>query len=211
MRLRFWWQEAAVNLAFSLGASVLYGLLMALQMNSAFTGLVSMLPFYMLMFGIFVNLGMCLTVYRTAVPLSLSFGSTRRETIVGLQVYHLLPAVGIPALAGLICALPGSDVFLMAGEMMALGVGLFLLLTAVGILLGGLHIRFGVAASVVTGVALVIIAVGGGIVGILVVSDQLKQLLFGCAQWIVLTVGAVAYGLAFLLEKRIVRRYAVKL
>lgn len=212
MRLRFWWREAAVNLATSLGASVAYGLLMALQMNGSFSQVMSMMPFYLSMFGMFVNLGMGLTVYRSSVPLSLSFGSTRGETIVGLQVYHLLPAVVLPAVSGVICALPGIDSFLAAGEMIALGVGLFLLLTAVGILLGGLHIRFGLAATLMTAVAVVVVAIGSGIVGVLVVSDQLKWvLLSGSVQWIVLAVGAVAYGLAALLEKTIVRRYAVKL
>lgn len=208
MRLRFWWREAAVNLATSLGASVAYGILMALQMNGA----LSMMPFYLSVSGMFVNLGMSMTVYRSSVPLSLSFGSTRGETIVGLQVYHLLPAVVLPAVSGVICALPGIDSFLAAGEMIALGVGLFLLLTAVGILLGGLHIRFGLAATLMTAVAVVVVAIGGGIIGVLVVSDQLKWvLLSGSVQWIVLAVGTVAYGLAALLERTIVRRYAVKL
>lgn len=212
MRLRFWWREAAVNLATSLGASVAYGILMALQMNGSFSQVMSMMPFYLSVSGMFVNLGMGLTVYRSSVPLSLSFGSTRGETIVGLQVYHLLPAVVLPAVSGVICALPGIDSFLSAGEMIALGVGLFLLLTAVGILLGGLHIRFGLAATLMTAVAVVVVAIGGGIVGVLVVSDQLKWvLLSGSVQWIVLAVGAVAYGLAALLERTIVRRYAVKL
>lgn len=212
MRLRFWWREAAVNLATSLGASVAYGILMALQMNGSFSQVMSMMPFYLSVSGMFVNLGMGLTVYRSSVPLSLSFGSTRGETIVGLQVYHLLPAVVLPAVSGVICALPGIDSFLSAGEMIALGVGMFLLLTAVGILLGGLHIRFGLAATLMTAVAVVVVAIGGGIVGVLVVSDQLKWvLLSGSVQWIVLAVGAVAYGLAVLLERTIVRRYAVKL
>ncbi len=208
MRLRFWWREAAVNLATSLGASVAYGLLMALQMDGA----LSMMPFYLSVSGMFVNLGMSMTVYRSSVPLSLSFGSTRGETIVGLQVYHLLPAVVLPTVSGVICALPGIDSFLTAGEMIALGVGLFLFLTAVGILLGGLHIRFGLAATLMTAVAVVVVAIGGGIVGVLVVSDQLKWvLLSGNVQWIVLAVGAAAYGLAVLLERTIVRRYTVKL
>ena len=106
MKLRYWFQTGFRSLAMLLGASLLYCALMSLQM-SELEAVETLLPIYLL-FGVMMDLGMSLSLYKFNVPLALSFGSTRGEALLGLQVARLIPAVFVTAILVVLTALTGG-------------------------------------------------------------------------------------------------------
>ena len=109
MRLRYWFTGALQLLGMVLGASALYCLVIWLQMDDEVQFLLAMLPLYFILFGSIMMLCLTVGLYKTMVNLALSFGSTRREVLAGLQLYRLLPTLAVAALAALLTGIPGVE------------------------------------------------------------------------------------------------------
>ena len=109
MRLRFWIDSGLQTFAAAIGACGFYALLMYIQLGSNVQDLLSTIPVYLLAFGGIMLMVMNIGVYKFHLHLALSFGSTRNEAILGLNLFRLIPAVLMAATLVILSRLPGSD------------------------------------------------------------------------------------------------------
>lgn len=211
MRLQYWLRLARGNIGSILGVSALYSLLMLVQSDSLLGYTFPQLPLFLLLFGAFLSLGLSLGVYRLPVSLALSFGSTRREVLAGLQLYRLLPALLLPLCVAGLNALAGENAIFPAADILPLGIGVFLSFGAIGSLLSAVLVRFGTAAAIVTGIFVVVIGLPGGIVGAMMSFSRGSILPGGVSPWLLLGLGAVLHALSCIPEWRLVRSHNVRL
>lgn len=211
MRLQYWLRLALGNIGSVLGGSALYSLLMLVQSDDLLGHVFPQFPLFLMLFGAFLSLGLSLGVYRLPVSLALSFGSTRREVLVGLQLYRLLPALVLPLCAAGLNALVGENALFPAATVLPLGLGVFLSFGAIGSLLSAMLTRFGTAAAIVTGIFVVVIGLAGGIVAIIMSFGRGPILPGGGSGWMLFGLGAVLHSLSCIPEGRLVRNYNVKL
>lgn len=213
MRLRYWFTGALQLLGMVLGASALYCLVIWLQMDDEVQFLLTMLPLYFILFGSIMMLCLTVGLYKTMVNLALSFGSTRREVLAGLQLYRLLPTLAVAALAALLTGIPGVESVFSLGQTARICLGAFLVSSAFGSVLGMVNYRFGKVGAVVTGISIAAVGIGVGVALGLTAGDAgwLDRLLDRCALgWVFLAVCAVLYLLPLLPECRMIRSYQVR-
>lgn len=214
MRLRFWIKGGLQTLATVAGASAIYGLLMWFQSSaSTLEEVLSLLPLYILTFGTIMLLAMTVSVYKGMLPLALSFGSTRREVFVGLQVFRLLPTAAVVLLLVLLFLVPGTEMFLGLPTAVLLTVGLFLFVGAIGSGLGMVYVRFGKLGTILMVVTLLVLGFALGIGAVLGLSSVKFDVAVSLRwlPWLVLAAGAVVYLLMLIPEFRTVRKYQIKL
>lgn len=211
MRLQYWFRLTLGNIGSILGGSALYSLLMFVQSDNLRGYTLPQLPMFFLLFGAFLSLGLSLGVYRLPVSLALSFGSTRREVLAGLQLYRLLPALVLSLCAAALNALAGENTIFPASVMLPLGMGMFLSFGAIGSMLSAVLTRFGTAAAIITGVFIVVIGLAGGIVIVIMSFSRSSILPGGFSLWLLLGLGVVLHALSCIPERRLVRGYTVKL
>ena len=214
MRLRYWLVGAVKLLGMVVGASAFYCLVMWLQMDDGeLTFLLIGLPLYFILFGAFMMLGLTVSLYKSMVNMALSFGSTRREVLAGLQLYRLLPSLAVTALAALLTVIPGAEHMFSPGETISICLGVFLLCSAYGSVLGMVNYRFGKVGAIVSGIGIAAVAIGAGVVFALTADDArwLNLLLdSGALTWVFLAVCSAIYLLVLLPEHRIIRSYQVR-
>ena len=212
MRLKYWIKQGIDTFVLILGASVLYGILMFIQTDSGWDGLLTLLPLYLLLFGALMMLGMTVGIYKMAIPLTISFGSTRNEVLLGLQIFRIIPMILLPALATLLTALSGEPAALPLSAVFPLGVGVFLLTNAIGVVLGVVFTRYNKTAAIVTAVAVMMTAFGVGVLsGISEQNNLLSRINFSSIPWLVLALGLFLYSLSMIPEQRTVWKCNVKL
>lgn len=211
MRLQYWFRLTLGNIGSILGGSALYSLLMFVQSDNLRGYTLPQLPMFFLLFGAFLSLGLSLGVYRLPVSLALSFGSTRREVLAGLQLYRLLPALVLSLCAAALNALAGENAIFPASVMLPLGMGMFLSFGAIGSMLSAVLTRFGTAAAIITGVFIVVIGLAGGIVIVIMSFSRSSILPGGFSLWLLLGLGVALHALSCIPERRLVRGYTVKL
>ena len=212
MRLGYWVRQSLKMTMIILAGSAAYTVMMAVQ--GTVDGIMDALQmggFFLMMFGIMISTVLNTTVYQLHLPLTLSFGSTRKEAFVGIQLYRLIN--------GLIVVLVGCGLYGVAGAMGdewlmpawcigVLGLGAYLLMGAFGILMGILATKLGkVALAAVAGVVTLLgmVTIGGAVLGL--------ELGFGLERWmvwIVLALGAVVYGLMLIPEVRTLKKFCVR-
>lgn len=207
MRLKDWFKSGLQFGTIVVAASFVYGLLMG---TNGVGELLTMAAMYMLLVGALINVLYNLGVYKTILPVALSFGSTRKEAFVGMQCYRLVYAGLV-----MIAAIP---LYLLAGEegahdmklMVPLGIGLMLVTNAFGAVLGMIGNRFGKGATAVVTIigALVSVAI---MVGTLVLLAFFEEQIGVVGFWMFPAVGLVVYTLVSIVEYKYVFKYSVKL
>ena len=213
MRLRFWIKQGVQNLAIILGASLLYAFLMFIQMDDGLGGLLVQLPMYLLLFGAMLMIATTVGVYKFSVPLVLGFGSTRNEVLLGLQICRVIPVLIVPALAMVLTMVSGEPASFPPVDILVLGIGAFLLFSAIGTVLGAVFTKYGRIAAVITAVTIFLTAFGGGVLAGLLGEETILQTIFSSAflPWLVLSIGLFCYSLSMIPEHRIVWKCNVKL
>ena len=209
MKLRYWFQTGFRSLAMLLGASLLYCALMSLQM-SELEAVETLLPIYLLLFGVMMDLGMSLSLYKFNVPLALSFGSTRGEALLGLQVARLIPAVFVTAILVVLTALTGG--FMEISALIPLSLGLFLGASAIGSVMGIIYTKWGKVSLLITVVVVLMGAFGIGFLSAFFSDGWLAALTdLDTIGWLVLYIGFLLYSLMLIPESRTVWKCNVKL
>lgn len=207
MRLRFWLTCAGESLLATLSGTAVYVFILGLQLSDSFAAMAHMLPVYLVLMGAIMQLALIVAIYKFQLPLALSFGSTRKEAAVGIQIYRLLPALTVSLAAAVLSALlsgEGSPVWVFATAL-----GVLLLGSAAGSVMGMVYLRFGRIATVLT---VVILAVCGGIGGAAAVFSPSLSPLFNRQPGLpVLAAGLLFYGIVMLPERKLLRSYSVKL
>lgn len=211
MRLRFWFRLSLETIGTMFASSALYSLIMLLQSDDLFGSVFPQFPLFLLLFSAFLFLGLSLGIYKLPVSLALAFGSTRREVLLGLQLFRLLPALIIPLCAAGLNALAGDTALFPANLVLPLGLGIFLGFSAIGSVLSAIFTRFGTAAALVTGIFLIVIVLAGGIVAVILNFSHSSMSFPSYSGWAVLGLGTALYILSCIPERRIVLNYHVKL
>lgn len=209
MRLKFWIKEGLKNTAIILGACVLYTVLLDVQDAAEdLSGFFNIGAVYLLLFGSMFSMVLNTTAYQTYIPLSLGFGSTRKEVLLGLQCYRMIPTVILLPITVILFALSDASSF-EPWILFTAGLGLFLVFHGLGILMGVLFNRFGKTGLIAFSVIICIIIIGF-FIGVITALDIEITFPEGMP-WIVLGTGALFYGLMMLAEVRTVKKFNVKL
>ena len=211
MRLAYWFQFGIKTLVTIAGACAIYGFLIWIQMDADFLEFLGMsAPLMMIFFGAVMLFAFGMAQYRMALNLSLSFGSTRREAMVGLHLYRLIPAIGVTALAVLIPLAFGQELLFGTRATILVGVGIMLLGSAVGMMTGLIDLRFGKAVSIIV---CVLIVLAGSICGgfAIISADEVTSFVRKLpVSSLVALAGVSAYLLVSVPEVLAVRRDQVK-
>lgn len=209
MRLGYWLKEGGRITLSVFSASLLYSVLMG---ANSFTGdpvdALRTGSMYLLLFGTIMSMALCANVYLVHVNLSLSFGCTRKEAFLGLQVLRLTIAVPVIAAAGGLMALAGGSREISPGMMMGTGAAAFLLFGVLGGVLGILSTRR--RGAFLTAIQIVLTILGTGLVGfalyMLIFEWELQ--LWGLG--ILLAVGTALYGLSSAAEWKCLKSLSVR-
>ena len=213
MRLRFWLKQGVETFAIILGASLLYGLLMFIQTDSGLDGLLILLPLYLLLFGALMMMGISIGIYKMAVPLAISFGSTRNEVLLGLQIFRAIPVLLIPTLAAILTAAGGEDASLPLSAVLPLGIGAFLITSALGAVIGVVFTKYGRLATILTVITIMLVGFGAGFLSAFSEAGGFfaNVTFSGKLPWLVLGVGLILYSISMIPEQRTVWKCNVKL
>lgn len=213
MRLRFWVKQGLDSLLMALGASALYILLMSIQTDDGLAGLLVLAPLYLLLFGGFMTMAFLIGIYKMSVPLALSFGSTRNEVLLGLQIMRLFPIAGIPTLAALLTAVSGEPTSMPAAILLPLGIGFIMIMSALGSVFGVIYTKFGKFATVAAVISISLGGLAGGVFAAVAGDSNPMDWLTGQDRLglLVLGIGLFVYSIAMIPEQRTVWQCNVKL
>ena len=213
MRLRYWIKCGLKTFGAVIAACGIYALLVGIQMDDMMDGLFSLMPLYLLLFGGMMLMSMNIGVYKLNLPLALSFGSTRNEAIVGLNLFRIIPAALMTAILTVLCAVSGGEMGFSASQAIPIGLGVYLATGAIGTLLGIIFTKYGKVATVITVVLLLLCGGGMGLLAGYADSNSfLANILFsGKIHWLVLGIGLLLYSLAAIPEQRTVWKCNVKI
>lgn len=207
MRLKDWVKTALQYSGIVVGASLLYGVLMEptdLKMMMNMTGT------YMLMFGAAMTMLFGITVYKVMLPVSLGFGSTRKEAFVGMQCFRLIYCAIVTAVALLVFLLNGEIGMAEFKPLAPICIGLMPLLSALGVVLGIIGNRFGKSTMAVVSVVGALLVMGI-LFGTLMLFAFLEDKIGVLGMWMFPVLGLVIYGLTCIWEHKKVMKYCVKL
>ena len=208
MRLKDWLKSGLQYGAIVVGASFLYGTLMG---PSSVGEMLTMTAMYMLLFGAAINMLYNITVYKVMLPLALSFGSTRKEAFVGIQCYRLVYAVLVIGVAVPLYLLAREDGVTELMIFVPIGIGLMLMMNALGAVLGMIGNRFGKGFMAVLTVVGSLIACGIVVTAVILFSFLSESIGSYYGLWLLPVVGLVIYGLVSIAEHKAVKKYSVKL
>lgn len=209
MRLGYWIKTGLKNGLAIIGSAVLFSLMMLLQSEETSLPLTLRMSIgFLLAFGILMSMVMNITVYKQQLFVSLSFGSSRKEAFVGMQLFRLIPIVLIFGAAVLVMLLQGLQV----GWQILACAGVALVLGAVGSGIGMVSLKFGrgfaIVCSVIIGFAF---GMGGlALMAVIFAADGWQDVP-SFVPWIILAVGAAAHGISMIPEYKTVYRSNVKL
>ncbi len=218
MRLRFWLKESLNVIVASVGGSALYTFLMWLSdMDFGDNGPLFMGLIYLCGFGGFMGLIMNIVAHSQHLPTALSFGSTRKEAMVGMQIFRLLPALVIAILSTVLFIIyedQSQAKYLLVG---VLSLFVSLVLGTWGSFMGIMHIRFGTKALVITLVSGLLIL--GGCTAVIIVTalsdnaDAIFEVIFShpVFPWALGLIPLAFYGLSLIPEKKAIYTCSVKL
>lgn len=209
MRRLYWVKEGLRVVGIIFGAAALYTLLMTFSNteDEPLLGLLRQSAIYLVVMGTLMTLLNNMSAHQNIIPLSLSFGCTRKEAIAGMQLYRLTV---------LICLLLGvSAMLILMGSGIAIWllciptiIGVYLFFTAVGGLLGTFASKVHkMILGVISAAAMLLVLTFVVFVGLAFGSD-LEEL--SLAPWILMAVGAAVYGICSIFEVRSVKRHYVR-
>ena len=214
MKLKYWIGSGLETLLIVLGTTLFYGLIMTLQSQYMdWNDLLMMLPIYLLLFGGVMQLAMTVGVYKLNVNLSLSFGSTRNEVLLGLQLFRLIPTLCNTALICILLALAGENALFTPWTALPIALGIGLACGACGTVIGVAYARFGKLATVLVVLVMVVLGITGGILAVMSSQTQWLQSLVNHIgfSWLVFGIGLILYALAMIPEHRTVWKYSVRM
>lgn len=214
MRLRFWLKTGLQTSGIVIGGTVLYGSMMFIQSSyTTWQDVLMVIPVFFLLFGGMMMTAMLIGVYKLGLPLVLSFGSTRNEVLLGLQVARLLPIVLTTALLVLLTALSGENAFLPLWAVVPTALGIYLAFAALGSILGVVITRYGKFAGVATAVFIILCGFGGGFATAFASETSLLETITqrNGLPWLALGIGLMLYSISMIPEQRTVWKCNVKL
>lgn len=214
MRSRFWVKLALQNTMIIIGGSAVYGLVTAVTGHELEgVGVLRSVSLFLLLFGAGMNAVLDVNLYKLYLPLSLSFGSTRKEAVVGIESYRLI-SMGMLLGASLgLAALAGEDAIGPVWFIAPIAVMLLLVTDALGTILGVVTARYGRTAVIWTSVlmGLLLALCVAGVVLLFVTLSRQGKALPGQVLWLLVAVGLMLHGASLVPVRKTVYGYNVKL
>lgn len=217
MRLRYWIKSSLDIAVGILGGALMYTLIMAWQIDDfGVRECLRAAALFAVGFGGFMALLMNIAVYNNALPVCLSFGSTRKEAMVGLQLFRLIPAAFCSIFAAVVFAFVKGNIEVPPVMVFCFSMALFLILGAWGSVAGMLQAKFGnkagAAAVLVEMGIIILITVAVVIAALNSTEEQFMGVLFSPVLYGgLLLVGIVTHGLCLIPECKVINQYSVKL
>ena len=218
MRLRFWLKESLTVMAAAIGGSAFYTLLMWFSETEPDPEDLFMMGIvYLIVFGAFMSLIMNVAAHQQHLSTALSFGSTRKEAMVGMQIFRLLPGLAIAIVATIVfCVMQGSfqAKYLLIG---AASMGVYLILGTWGSFMGIASHRYGKKALVIAIIVGILILVGSVAAIVIAVTssdpDTIFDLIFShpVFPWAMGLIPVGLYGISLIFEKKAIYTCSVKL
>lgn len=209
MRRLYWVKEGLKVAGFIFGATALYSLFMAL-LNTDEDPLQSFFQqgtTYFAIMGVLMSLLNNMSAHQTIIPISLSFGGTRKEALWGIQLYRLTVLIFLLAGAFVMFGLMLSDISILF-RAIPIMIGTYLFFAGLGGLMGTFVSRISKGVlGVIVGFAtllvmfILIFAILGLDIG-LEISDYIP--------WLIFIPGAAVYGICSFFEVRSIRRHYVR-
>ena len=217
MKLKFWFQRALFTLFGGIGVGLLMVAVTVIQMTGErMSSFWTRMPAFLLLGSGYFLLIMMMMTYKVQLPLAVSFGSTRKESLLGLQLIKCLCAIGAPVFVlgyGLLFPEVGSAYF----PLLPFYGAVILLTGTVGSWGGMAYCRWGKLGALITVLVIAFAAMGLGIVSALVFSMENTHaweiLSMSRTQFVVLGISICIgiYLLNILLEARVLRCYEVRM
>ena len=212
MRRLYWVKEGLKVVGFIFGAAVLYSLLMAfmtaeeaplqdfLQQSTVYFATMSIVM-------AFLN-NMC--VHQTIIPISLSFGCTRKESILGIQLFRLTVLLFLLIGASVMIGLMLSDIFILF-EAIPIMIGAYLFFAGLGGLLGTFASNVPkIVLGVLSGLAIVFVIILCTIILLATMGLETDVEVYTYFSWFALIIGVATYGICSIFEVRSIRRHYVR-
>lgn len=218
MRLRYWFKESLTVIVASVGGSALYTFLMWLSDmdfgddSPLFMGLI-----YLCCFGGFMGLIMNIAAHSQHLPTALSFGSTRKEAMVGMQIFRLLPGLVIAVLSAVLFIIHEGQFqpkYLLIG---VLSLAVSLILGTWGSFMGIASHRYGKKALVIAIIVGILILAGSVAAIVIAVTSADPDTIFDAIfshpvfPWAMGLIPVALYGISLIFEKKAIYTCSVKL
>lgn len=216
--MKLWFRYGLHTFLWSLGVALLY--LVIATFSSAFSADISDIliafPYYVLLGCAMFAVMMTNSIYILQLPVSLSMGRTRRETLLGIHVMTLTPVCGVILFCLLFCLIVRND---MTRDMLLLlpaAAAALVTTTCVGHCMGCASIRFPKFGKVISFIAIMIVCGGaGGVMGWIGASGifpSFEHISFSCiVTVIVFGVMLIMLAVTLPFQRSVLRRYEVKL
>jgi len=211
--VRFWGKSGLQLTGMMLIFMVVYGFLFNMGSSRVFGDFWKTAYFYGGIISVLFAMIGPVSYVGSYLPLTLSFGSGRREVVFGAQIFCIAYGVSsyiIMVLAGIMSS--GK----LDGKLDVLIAVLFIFMTAVGQLVSVAQMHFGIKGMIIGIVIVVLCMVGGFVTGIGFI-DEIMVWINGMKTnvvWILLAIGAIAsialYAVSVTVLFREMRYYEVK-
>lgn len=205
MRLKQWLTYSLMPWAAALAATVLFTLMEAMS-GEIFAG-----GSYFFGVCIFLLAMLQIYIYQNILPLSISFGSTRKEVLTGLRLYRVLSTLLCSVTAVVLTLLEGGDAMLPPLTILPLSFGLYLLGGALGGIMGKAFVKWGNTTAFAI---FFVIALGStmSLAAAMIFFDNFSAFIQGFPwQYAVLALGIAVHLLMLPFDKKLVYGYTVKL
>lgn len=218
MRLRFWLKESLTVMAAAIGGSAFYTFLMWFsETEPDLEGLFTMAIVYLIVFGAFMSLIMNVAAHSQHLSTALSFGSSRKEAMVGMQIFRLLPGLVIAVLSAVLFIIHEGQFqpkYLLIG---VLSLAVSLILGTWGSFMGIASHRYGKKALVIAIIVGILILAGSVAAIVIAVTSADPDTIFDAIfshpvfPWAMGLIPVALYGISLIFEKKAIYTCSVKL
>lgn len=205
MRRFHWIKEGLVQTAVILGAAAVYTLFLFMTGDSSKSlhDYFEMATIYLVGMAVIMPAIFNIYTYAQTVPLTLSFGVTRKEVWLGLQLYRIAMLLPVGGAIVLLFVL-GSRVDILASLVLTLAGGLYF--SGIGGFSGALTVKLGRGTLLMIALVWIVsLALAAVLVVIPVVNEKVYILIY-----ILPLVGALVYTLCTCFEKKAIKALCVK-
>ena len=205
MRRFHWIKEGLVQAAVILSAAAVYTLFLFMTGDStkSLHDYFEMATIYLVGMAVIMPAIFNIYTYAQTVPLTLSFGVTRKEVWLGLQLYRIAMLLPVGGAIVLLFVL-GSRVDILASLVLTLAGGLYF--SGIGGFSGALTVKLGRGTLLMIALVWIVsLALAAVLVVIPVVNEKVDILIY-----ILPLVGALVYTMCTCFEKKAIKALCVK-
>lgn len=153
-----------------------------------------------------------MSAYKADIPLAISFGLTRREAFIGLQLMRLIPTVlsVLIATAAMVCG-GNANAIQTVSDIVLSAFGLSMICYMLGVVIGIILMRFGNGAVIAAALAVGALTAGTVIAMFALMAAEPDSLPIHTISIVLSVVGVIAYAVVLPFEWHALKTLQVKL